>query len=328
MWRKAELGLNVSGKTQTSLKKRRLESSSRGSKMKISSKRQRRFDDSMAGFLFILPALAFLGVLIVYPLFNSFYISLFKTNLINIWVYCGFENYASHFLDIETWQSLRVTLIYTAAVVAGALILGMISALVLNAKIRGQVIYRTIVMWPWILSSVAAVVMWKWMYSTQYGVINDILYRLNLIENPVSWLGQMDTALPALIVMSIWKAFPFVAISLLAGLQSIPIELYEAAEVDGATGWHKWRYITIPSISDIIRILAILETVWYFREFGLVNMLTGGGPIRSTETINIRAYRFAFEFFEFGKASSLGIIIFLICLVLMLIYIKGIPSRN
>ena len=291
-------------------------------------KNKKRHSESIVGFLFIFPALFFLAALIVYPLLNTFYLSLYKTNLINIWKFNGVNNYLNQFSSVEIWDSLKITFIYTAGVVIGTLILGMIAALLLNSKIKGQSLYRSLILWPWVLSSAATVIMWRWIYSTEYGVLNDILLRLRLIGNPISWLGNTNTALLALILVGIWKAFPFAAVALLGGLQAIPIELYEAAKVDGASSMQRWRHISLPGLRNVILILVILETVWWFKEFALVNMMTEGGPLRSTETINIRAFKYGFKFFEFGNAAALGIIIFLICLIIMIIYIKAIPQEE
>lgn len=291
-------------------------------------KNKKRHSESIVGFLFIFPALFFLAALIVYPLLNTFYLSLYKTNLINIWKFNGVNNYLNQFSSVEIWDSLKISFIYTAGVVIGTLILGMIAALLLNSKIKGQSLYRSLILWPWVLSSAATVIMWRWIYSTEYGVLNDILLRLRLIGNPISWLGNTNTALLALILVGIWKAFPFAAVALLGGLQAIPIELYEAAKVDGASSMQRWRHISLPGLRNVILILVILETVWWFKEFALVNMMTEGGPLRSTETINIRAFKYGFKFFEFGNAAALGIIIFLICLIIMIIYIKAIPQEE
>ena len=291
-------------------------------------KNKKRHSESIVGFLFIFPALFFLAALIVYPLLNTFYLSLYKTNLINIWKFNGVNNYLNQFSSVEIWDSLKITFIYTAGVVIGTLILGMIAALLLNSKIKGQSLYRSLILWPWVLSSAATVIMWRWIYSTEYGVLNDILLRLRLIGNPISWLGNTNTALLALILVGIWKAFPFAAVALLGGLQAIPIELYEAAKVDGASSMQRWRHISLPGLRNVILILVILETVWWFKEFALVNMMTEGGPLRSTETITIRAFKYGFKFFEFGNAAALGIIIFLICLIIMIIYIKAIPQEE
>jgi multiple sugar transport system permease protein len=288
---------------------------------------RKRNKDSIIGFLFVAPAVLFLGALILYPLLDLLHISLFKTNLINVWNYQGAMNYIELLRTPETWDSLRTSFVYTIVVVVGTLILGMLAALLLNIPVKGQTFFRSVVMWPWVISGVAASIMWQWMLSTRYGIINHVFLQVGIIAEPISWLGQMHTALPSLAVVSIWKAFPFVAITLLAGIQAIPLELYEAARVDGASGLQCWRYITLPGLRGILRLLVLLETVWWFREFTLPNMLTSGGPLRATETVVIRAYKMAFEFFEFGKASALSVIIFFISFLVVLAYNRLLPEQ-
>ncbi len=273
-----------------------------------------------AGYYFILPTLLLLSLLFIFPLVDTFFISFFNTNLANKWNFIGFQNYVELFSDKYFWESLWVTLLFTLGAVVGHFILGIVFALLLNTRVKGRTVFRVALLLPWIVPEVVTALTWTWMYNTTYGIINHTLMAIGLINNPISWIGDPSTALLALIITVIWKGYPFVMITVLAGLQAIPLDLYEAAEIDGASGWGKFLYVTVPGLKNVVLITAILDSIWWFKHFTIIHAMTGGGPVRATEVLSISVHRNAFTNFKFGYASSLAIVIFIICITITLIY--------
>lgn len=265
------------------------------------------------GYIFILPTFLLLFMLFIFPLVSTFILSLFETNLATKWNFVFFKNYASLFRDRDFWESLRVTFFFAFGVVIGHFLLGTGFALLLNSRIPGRLFFRLFLLVPWIIPEIVAALTWSWMYNTTYGVINGLLLRIRVISAPVSWIGDPSLALPSLMLVVIWKGYPFVMMTMLAGLQAIPVELYEAAEIDGASGWDKFLYITLPGLRKVALITAILDSMWWFKHFTIIYSMTGGGPVRATEVLSISVYRSAFQNLEFGYASALAVFIFLVC---------------
>ncbi|MFB9279620.1 carbohydrate ABC transporter permease [Cohnella cellulosilytica] len=265
------------------------------------------------GIWFILPAVVTLLVLITYPLIYGAYISFFDTNLITKWDFVGFKYYANIFSNFEFTSRILLTLHYTFWVVVGHFIIGTGLALILNMKLRGITIFRVILILPWLFPEVVVGLLWKWLFNPLYGLFNAVLLNLGLIDDPVSWLGDEKTAFGAVIVVSIWKGFPMVMMLLLAGLQSIPEDIYEAAKIDGCTRSSSFRYVTLPALMPVMVVTLILDTVWWFKHFTMIWILTQGGPGNATNVVSIDIFKQAFEFFNFGKASAMAILVFFVC---------------
>ncbi|HOQ99075.1 MAG TPA: sugar ABC transporter permease [Anaerolineae bacterium] len=282
--------------------------------------RLRRFLHLSEGYLFILPALLVLVVLILYPVVDAFWVSLHRTSYATLREFNPLFNYVSFLRDPTVLASLRISLVFTAAVIGGHFLLALLFATVLNTNPRGSGFFRTVALLPWVLSGVASGIIWRWIYDASFGPISEILRLLGVANYQIAWLGDMQLALPAVIVASIWKGFPFVMLMLLAGMQAIPTELYEAAKVDGATGLQNWRYITLPMLRNVIAICLILDTIWWFREFASIYTMTGGGPARATDVMVVHVYKDAFEFFEFGRAAAGSMVTLAISLCIMALY--------
>jgi len=274
------------------------------------------------GYFFILPAMIAIFALVFYPMTYAGYISLFETNLVTKWDFVGLGNYirtlAGHGVF---WQSMRITGIWTFFVVLGHFVLGMVLALLLNKRIKGRTFFRIIFFLPWVVPTVAAAVIWKWLYNPTFGLLHYLLNSIGLVGR-AGLLENTSTALPAVSIVAIWKGFPFVMIMLLAGLQAIPVELYEAAEVDGAGKFHKFWYITLPQLRYVALVAGILDTVWWFKHFTMVYLLTGGGPVYATSIIAVNIYNKAFQDFYFGEAASIAMMVFFVCLTISIIYRK------
>jgi multiple sugar transport system permease protein len=280
------------------------------------------------GYWFIMPAVITLILLVTYPLLYGVYLSFFNTNLINRWDFVGLEHYISIFSDTKFLKSIWLTLQYTFWVVVGHFVVGMILALTLNLNLKGQTFFRVILILPWLFPEVVVALLWKWLFNPMYGLINAALLNLGWIDQPVSWLGQEKIAFAAVIIVSIWKGFPMVMMLLLAGLQNISKDLYEAASIDGATRFKAFRYVTIPGLMPVLSVTLILDTVWWFKHFNMIWILTAGGPGNATNVVSIDIFKQAFEYFQFGPASAMAVMVFFICFLIGYVYRRLLGNGN
>jgi multiple sugar transport system permease protein len=270
-----------------------------------------------SGLLFVLPALATMAALIIYPLAFGLFISFFNTNLINRWRLVGIDNYVSALQNSAFVQSLGTTAIYAGGTVLGTLVVGMVFALLLNQEFPLRTFFRVVLILPWVLPEVVVALLWRWMYNPLYGIVSYQTGRLGLGSE---WLEHPSTAMLGIIIASIWKGFPLVMVLLLAGLQSIGKELYEAAALDGAGQWRSFLHVTLPNLAPVLLITVILETVWWFKHFTIVWLLTAGGPVSATKVVSISIYQTAFENFQWGRSAAMAVVVFVICLVASIIY--------
>ena len=284
--------------------------------------RSKRFFDStqVSGLWFALPAALTLTLVVAYPLLYGFYISLFETNLLNRWDFVWFKNYTRIFTNAKFAGTIFTTLKFTVGAVFGQFIVGLSLALLLNTQVFGRAAFRTILIVPWLFPEVVVALLWKWMFNPLYGLFNDALLKLNVISEATSWLGNPDTALPSVVLVAIWKGYPLVMLLMLAGLQAIPQEQYESAEIDGTSWLQSFYFITLPNLRNVIMISLILNTVWWFKHFAIIWILTQGGPIKATSVISIDIYKTAFESFRFGPAAGLAVIVFFIVFFISFIY--------
>ena len=264
-------------------------------------------------YLFIAPAALVILALVVYPILNGIYISFFNTNLVNKWEFVGLKYYLKALTDTDFRESVLRTFKFTFWVVLGHFVIGFIIASLVNRPLKGRSVFRGILILPWIFPDVVVALLWKWIFNTQNGILNAFLQHLGLVNAPVTWLSSASTAMLCVIFVSIWKGFPLVMVQLLAGLQTIPEDLYEAAKIDGANAFQRFRYVTIPSLKPIISTVLILDTVWVFKQFTLVYIQTSGGPGSATMVSAIEIYKRAFSYFEFGYASAESVFILVIC---------------
>ena len=262
----------------------------------------------------VIPALLILALVFIYPIGRAFWLSLFTQNLGTQLqpIFAGFDNYVRMVGDGRFWQSMGNTAVFTVISVVLELILGMGIALVLNQSFRGRGIVRTIAILPWALPTAIMGLAWAWIFNDQYGVVNDLLQRLGLINAGVNWLGDPTLAMVSLIIADVWKTTPFISVILLAGLQSIPKDLYEAYAIDGANSWQSFRQITLPLIMPQILIAMLFRFAQAFGIFDLVQVMTGGGPGGATETVSIYIYSTVMRYLDFGYGSALVVVTFLL----------------
>lgn len=272
--------------------------------------------EQRTGWILLAPALILLLLVFAYPIGRAFWLSFFTENLGTRLqpVFSGVDNYVRMALDGRFWQSLYNSAVFTIASVVIELILGMGIALVLNQPFRGRGAVRTIAILPWALPTALIALAWTWIFNDQFGVVNDILGRLGLIPNNVTinWLGQPTLAMISLIVADVWKTTPFISILLLAGLQSISSDLYEAHAIDGASPWQSFRQITLPLLMPQILIATLFRFAQAFGIFDLVAVMTGGGPGGSTEMVSLYVYSTVMRYLDFGYGAALVVVTFLL----------------
>ena len=272
------------------------------------------YKEKIVGWLMIIPAMLLLSLVFIYPIARAFWLSLFTENLGTDLqpVFSGFTNYSRMLGDGRFWQTLQNTTVFTVASVSLELLLGMAIALILNQSFRGRGIVRTIAIIPWALPTAVMGLAWAWIFNDQYGVVNDILLRLGLIDTGINWLGNPTLAMVALVIADVWKTTPFISIILLAGLQSIPEDIYEAHSLDGANAWQSFYQITLPLLMPQILISLLFRFAQSFGIFDLVQVMTGGGPAGATETVSIYIYSTVMRYLDFGYGAALVVVNFLI----------------
>ena len=277
-------------------------------------------------YLFLLPAAAVLLLIFLYPMVRAALLSLQKYDqLFGSYRFVGLANYSKVLGDPAVWNALRVSAIWVVGSVAGQFLIGLVVALLLHQSWPGNRLVRIVILVPWVMPGLSIGVIWRLIYNPQLGLVNDVFARVGL--PPQTWLADPSLAIFAVILPNVWKAFPFVAVTILAGLSGIPDELYEAAKIDGANAWQRFADVTIPSLRGLIVIVTLLMAVWTFNYFDLPFVLTGGGPARSTEVMPILVYRFAFEQFAYGLASALAVLMTAINLVFAVFYLRGLYAE-
>ena len=281
----------------------------------------------MPNFL-IGPALLALVALVVYPLLYGVYISFFKTNLANKWDFVGLKNYISVFSDGVFVKQLGVTLKFTAIVVLAHFIIGIFLAMLLNQSRPGITFFRTILVLPWLMPEVVIALIFKLIMNPLYGLLNYGMQLLGLSEGGVSWLGDTKYAFISVVLVCIWKGYPLVMVNALAALQSVSTDIYEAAKVDGANKIQTFFRIILPSIKPVLATTLILDTVWWFKHYTIVYLMTKGGPGSDTSIVSIEIYKQAFDYFNFGKAASMSVVVFFVCLIISKLYRRFLDNED
>ncbi|WP_269585880.1 carbohydrate ABC transporter permease [Roseibium sp. Sym1] len=236
--------------------------------------------------------------------------------------FVGLKNFAAALQDEVFWISLKHTVIWIALTIPAQLLLGLATALLLNQQFPWRPLARALIIIPWALPSVVIALMWVWIYDANYGILNEFLLRLDLIRSSVPWLADPDTALYAIILTLTWQGFPFFAVMILAGLQSIPKSYYEAASLDGAGKLRQFWHITLPGISGVLVTAVLLRTIWVANSIDVIFVMTGGGPGYSTYTLPLYAFIKARTNLDFGYGSSLAVLFTLMLLGLVIVYLR------
>jgi multiple sugar transport system permease protein len=282
------------------------------------------------GYLFILPASLILALVVLYPLVSLAWISLHRVEPLRgaTQPFIGLDNYGRLLRDGELLGSLGQTVVWTAGSVVLQFGLGFVAAVILNESFRGRGIARALLLLPWAMPAIAGAFAWKWLYHAQYGLLNEVLTGIGVVDRGVNWLGDPGTAMAAAIVTNTWRGFPFMMLMLLAAMQAIPRELYEASAVDGASFGRQLRDVTLPLVRPVVFVVTLLAGIWTFNNFTYIYVLTGGGPAGRTEILITYVYRNGFEYFRFGYAAALSIVLFGLVVVFSAIYVRLMARRG
>jgi multiple sugar transport system permease protein len=277
---------------------------------------------ALIGILLIAPTLLIFALVIAYPLVYAIYLSFFSIYTPTLQgEFVGLENYRAMLSSPVFWAALWTNIVWTVGTLTLQIVIGVAMALLLNLNFYFRSLARSLVLFPYFVSTVVAVLVWRWMFNDVYGILNRGLLVSGLSDMPLDWLGSMPNAMISVILVGAWKYFPFVVIAVLARLQTIPPELYEAARIDGAGAWSRFWDVTLPQLREVLLVLVLLRTIWDFKEFDLIYLLTGGGPVTSTQTLPLLVYKQAFGMNAMGTASTYAIGIMVVLLVFMILYL-------
>lgn len=283
-------------------------------------------DQKWLGLVLIAPALLAVIGFLLFPLLYALGLSFMNYDLSRPAAqgFNGAANYIKLLQDPAFLNSLKVTSVFSLVSVVFELILGVAIAVLLNQNFKGRGFMRGVIILPWALPSIVNAAMWMWIYNANYGALNALLAQTGIINEYQIWLGEPLKAMSAVIFANVWKETPFTVILVLASLQGIPTELYEAAKVDGASAWQNFVHITLPLLKPIIMVCALLQVIWGFAQtFELVYIVTAGGPYQTTELIPIRIYRQTFRSLRFGYGSAAAYTTLIVILIPAFFYIRS-----
>jgi N,N'-diacetylchitobiose transport system permease protein len=282
--------------------------------------------------LLLLPAAIIVVGLVGYPLAKTIWLSFTETRLGDLvdgsgdWV--GLENYKEVFTDEHLRTSLINTVVFGTACVIGTMVFGFAVALLLNERLRGNLLFGLAVLLPWAVPALAASAIWRWLFDDRYGFVNWALVNLGFSHfQDYAWFADRNSAYVAIFVTVVWQSFPFVALSLLAGLQTLPKETLHAAAVDGASAWQRFRLVTLPLLRPIVAVLVVFSTIWDFKIFDQIYVMAQGVPDRAADTAAVTAYRESFALGHYGVGSAVAVVLFVVLLVFSVVYVRMIGKE-
>src|SRR3954453_5947534 len=294
-------------------------------------RRSRELSERALGIVMLAPMLLVLVLVIGYPLVDSFWLSLHRANLATPeqgQPFVGLSNYLYAFRQPDFWYSIQRTLYFTVLSVVLELVLGILFAVLLNERFRGNLPARLAMILPWALLTVSNGVLWAWILNPTYGIFNATLVNVGLLDAPKPWLSDTFWTMNMIILADVWKTVPNMTLLLLAGLQPIPHDLYEAADIDGATRWQKFTRVTLPLIRPVLLVAIALRTIGAFRVFDIIYVLTGnGGPANSTKVIAFYDYDQAFHYLFFGYGAAISWLITAFTLIMIGVYMRLLRSE-
>ena len=272
-------------------------------------------------WLFVLPAIIIVLALFVYPIISSFYFSFTNKNLIRpTYDFVGLDNYIAVLKDKGFWNAFLNSLKWTIFSLGGQLLVGFTAALALNKVKHLKGFYKTLLIIPWAFPSIVIAFSWQWILNGVYGFLPNILVQLGLCDTPPQFLTDRVLAFVVLVFINIWFGAPMIMVNVLAALQTVPQDQYEAAEIDGAKGWQSFLYITVPHIKVVTGLLVVLRTVWIFNNFDLIYLIKGGGPAGATQTVPVYAYDMGWGTKLLGKSSAVTVLLFIFLMAVCVAY--------
>jgi multiple sugar transport system permease protein len=284
----------------------------------------RRTRDVLTGYAYLVPVVVVLAGTVLFPILKAIQMSLYHHVLIKPQEYgfIGLGNYARLLRDDVFWLSLWNSFVWVFGSVSLQFVGGFAAALLLHQTFHGRAVVRTLTLLPWVIPGVVVALIWEFLYQPNYGAINDVLGRLGMMTEKVAWLSNPSLAMPAVIVTNVWRGVPFFAIMLLAGLQAIPDELYEAARVDGASVTQRFWHITVPLLRPIIVVATATRIIWTFNYADLIFVMTSGGPAHATQITSTYTLLQAYSNLDFGYAATLSVVLLVIMLVFTILYLR------
>jgi ABC-type sugar transport system permease subunit len=279
-------------------------------------------------YLWLMPAILIYGVFKILPLISGLFISLLRWDGIKDAVFIGLTNYQRMVTDDKLGPALLHNLQYALGTVIGKIVLSLLLAVLLNQALRGRTVYRTVLFMPVVLSFVVVSILWTWLFNDQFGLINSLLRLFHLNSLAVQWLGDTNYALPSLIIVDIWKWYGFHMVIFLAALQTIPVELYEAARVDGASRWKQFLSITLPQLRPVMVINVTLALLGAFNVFDIPYIMTQGGPAGATNVLALYAYSQAFQFGKLGYGAAISYALLMLVTIVAIIQLRVVASDN
>jgi len=277
--------------------------------------------------LLVLPAGTLLLAVLIYPLVVALADAFFQHSLLgDERSFVGLENLANAVGGL--WPLLRTTLLFAVPATVLPFLIGLVAALGLNQRMRGRAVLRSLLLFPWVLPGVVVSFLWLWIFDANYGVFNGVLRLGGVIDHNIGWLDSEAGAMVAVVVARSWATFPWMMVMLLAALQSFPGEVTEAAHIDGANAFQRFRHITWPSLRPVAGVVVMLEFIWNFQHFDTIYVLTGGGPAGSTTTFSLAVYETAFKGFDLGAASAIGLLWMLFLLPVVILYLRRAEAQS
>lgn len=280
-------------------------------------KKRRGNSENGCAYLVNAPMIIYLACFLAFPMIWGLYMSFTNKTIGNPASFIGLKNYARLLGDPEYRRAILNTVFFTFISIAVKTVLGMLMALSLNQKFRGRNVARALLMIPWTLPNIVVVYNWRWIFNSTGGIANHILKSLHIIDSNIIWFGSAGLAFATIIVANVWRGTPFFGVSILAKLQTIPKDYYEAADIDGANLWQKFRHITLPEVKDVTILSALMSTIWTINEFETVWLLTGGGPNGTTEVMNVYSYKTAMRSMMLGRGIAVAVLAMPILMILI-----------
>lgn len=282
-------------------------------------------------YLYVGPALAVMMLVIGYPIYYTIHLSFFRTppNLaLEDKIFVGFENYQRILMADTFHEATWNTMVWTIYSTIFAFVLGFAAALALNRAFMGRGLLRGVLLIPYVISAVAAAYVWRWLYHSDFGILGSMAVALGLSDTPVNFLDNRETVMIWLIVVNVWKEFPFAMIMLMAGLQTVPDQLLRAAQVDGANAWNRFWHVTVPHLRNVIIVTVLLLLVINLNSFTIPYIMTGGGPAGASEIWITHIYQIAFGRIRFGLASAYSVILFVVMMGLGYFYVRALTAGD
>ena len=283
-----------------------------------------RFTDRKFGIILLMPAALLVALLFVYPIAYSFYMSFHEKDPFSTDTapYVGLDNFKMALEDPAFWIAFKNGLIYGCTTVFFQVVVGISLSLLLNAAFAGRSVARGLILAPYIIPGVAVALIWRWMFNDFLGIVNRGLSFLGIINEPIAWFGDPNWAMIGVTIVGVWRYFPFVIIAVLARLQTIPEALYDAATVDGANAFQRFKDITIPQLRYVLFVVVLLRFLWMFNDFETIWLLTSGGPVNKTLTLPILVYITSFKKFELSLALSITVLMTIFLVLMAVVFFR------